>query len=115
MKTSARIDPAAWEALRELQTPGEPDIIATFLKIYFESSEVLLKDLQQAMAEKNSKALVHISHSWKSSSYGIGAKTLGDLCSQLEKTALTSESGQSLLVAAMEREYLELKAELLSD
>lgn len=105
-KDLLRLDPSAKETLQSLQFPGEPDIYRHLVEVFLKTSDEFLISLHAADAETAQR----IAHSWRSSSSGIGAQVLADLCSQIEAT---SDSNQHrALLPLLEKEYAAVKVEL---
>ncbi len=78
------LDRAALDALRELQMPGRPSVLANVVQAYLDSSAELLGELRDAAEVRDAEALRRAAHTLKSSSRNVGARALGDLCERLE-------------------------------
>ncbi|MDD5035566.1 MAG: EAL domain-containing protein [Methylococcaceae bacterium] len=115
---STRLKPAAAETpavditiieqLRELQMPGEEDIVGKLLKTYLENTRQQIGVLETAIARGDCTAVAESAHSIKSSSAQYGALSLSVLAAQLEASARTG----SLDGAGIERiplEYAEVE------
>ncbi len=105
-KSLLRLDPAAKEAIKALQSPGQSDIYQHLVEIYIKTSEELLTSLKTA----DIHFAKHTAHSWRSSSASVGAQILSDICSQIEVTK-DPEQLKSLIQLA-EKEYAAVKNEL---
>ncbi|HEY5658135.1 MAG TPA: response regulator [Myxococcota bacterium] len=78
------LDRATLDALRALQLPGRPSVLANVVQAYLESSAELLEELWGAAETRDAAALRRAAHTLKSSSRNVGARVLGDLCERLE-------------------------------
>ncbi|MCP4198945.1 MAG: response regulator, partial [Proteobacteria bacterium] len=79
------IDTGALEELREML--GGDDYLKDFINSFFQEAPRMLSDMQQAGQEGDAKSLRLAAHSLKSNSAEFGAKTLSDLCRDLEGQA----------------------------
>jgi CheY-like chemotaxis protein len=89
-KPPALLDEAPLRALRMLQTPGKPDLVAKVVQIYLEHTPTLLGALSAAMAAQDVPAVRSLAHALKSSSAHIGAGTLTELARDLETLGKTA-------------------------
>ena len=78
------IDQAALAAIRELQRPGHPDILARILSEYIDTSPVMVDRIRRAVLSKNAAELRASAHCLKSSSAQLGASVLAADCRELE-------------------------------
>jgi signal transduction histidine kinase/DNA-binding response OmpR family regulator len=78
------LDRATLDAIRALQMPGRPCVLASVVQAYFDSSPELLGELCDAAETLDAEALHRAAHTLKSSSRNVGARALGDLCERLE-------------------------------
>ncbi|MBS0170490.1 MAG: response regulator [Nitrospira sp.] len=81
----ADIDKTAWEAIRSLQRPGRPDILAKVLTTYLNDSRVLVEEIRAAVEAQDSGALANAAHRLKSSSAQLGALATATHCKELEQ------------------------------
>lgn len=112
MKNTSRLDSEVLNALKDLQSFGEPDIVEHLLKVYFMSADSIVSDLIHSLEEQDGKKIRDLAHSWRSASLGIGAMVLGELCEQLEKTSQEDHSQHQFLIEALQKEYDHLRTEL---
>jgi len=84
----APIDEAQLEAIRDLQSPGEQDIVQMVLEEYEHDANDLVSQLHQALAENDLTTLHRAAHSLKSSSAYVGASVLSSVCADLEHLCL---------------------------
>ncbi|MPZ42961.1 MAG: response regulator [Betaproteobacteria bacterium] len=107
------LDPAALDAIRELQRPGQPQLVARIVGAYHEESPRLLSELKRAAQAQDSDALARAAHSLRSSSANLGASRLAVLCKQLESSARDERlAGAEGLLEALENEYRKVSAAL---
>ncbi len=91
----AIIDPKALEALRALQKPGRPDILARVIEKFNSDAPRLVVEMHQAAKNGDADALRHAAHTLKSSSAYIGATVLSSNCREIEQLARNSNVGQA--------------------
>ena len=107
------LDPAALEAIRELQRPGQPQLVARIVGAYHEESPRLLSELKRAAQAQDGDALARAAHSLRSSSANLGASRLAVLCKQIESSARDQRlAGAEGLLEALENEYRKVSAAL---
>ncbi len=93
-------------ALEELAGEDEPELLNELIQSYLDSSDILIMELQAAFASNNPNQLKHAAHSLKSSSASLGAKSLADLCQQLEQQGRSGKlSGETEKLQQMLSEY----------
>jgi DNA-binding response OmpR family regulator len=81
---STIIDQAALAAIRALQRPGQPDIVARVLTQYVDTSPELVNRIRRAVWSKDGVELRAAAHRLKSSSAQVGATALASDCRELE-------------------------------
>ena len=96
------LDETPLRALKTLQQPGKPDLVAKVARIYLEHTPTLLGALNTAMAAQDANTVHSLAHALKSSSAHIGAGTLTELARDLETLAKTTPfeagtAGESLV------------------
>lgn len=79
------IDWSMLDSLAALGRPGAPDLRIRLLDAFLSSAPSLMKNLRIAVAGSDTAAIAKAAHSLKSSSMNMGATSLGNLCSQLER------------------------------
>ncbi|MGL5510632.1 MAG: Hpt domain-containing protein, partial [Microcoleaceae cyanobacterium] len=75
---------------------GDQQLILTVVNSYLEESGQLIDQILQAIADKNSEALLRNAHSLKSSSRFMGALSLSELCEKLEKIGYNQQMANLL-------------------
>jgi len=78
-------------ALEELAGENEPELLNELIQSYLDSSDILIMELQTAIADNNPNQLKHAAYRFRSSSASLGAKRLADLCQQLEQQGIAGK------------------------
>ncbi len=84
MAEPAVIDRSALDAIRALQRPGHPDIVARIVSQYVETSREMVDRIRRAVLSKDAAELRASAHRLKSSSAQLGALALAANCRELE-------------------------------
>jgi signal transduction histidine kinase/DNA-binding response OmpR family regulator len=79
------INPAALDALRELDEPGSTELVTQLVGSFLASADDNLARVASAAAESNATALSQGAHSMKSSAANLGAEVLAGCYRELEK------------------------------
>ncbi|EGG98585.1 multi-sensor hybrid histidine kinase [gamma proteobacterium IMCC2047] len=114
------IDFATLDALRELQQPGQPDMVEKIIRTYLDEAPPLLKRLADAETAHDTTALYQAAHALKSSSFNVGALELANNCKELEAIGREgATAGITPLMCAIETGYrkavVQLEQELEND
>jgi two-component system sensor histidine kinase/response regulator len=78
------IDTRAWDSIRSLQRPGQPDMLCKVIDKYLSSSRQLIETMRTAVSQRDAGVLHRTAHSLKSSSATLGALRLAALCKEVE-------------------------------
>ena len=78
------LDQSVLASLRELQEPGDPDIVAEVGGLFIKHSPEKVDAIMQSVEKDDAKGLQLAAHSMKSSSAYIGAMRLSTLAKELE-------------------------------
>ncbi len=89
------IDETALDAIRSLQRPGKPDILARIVNMYIEKSPELITSIQEGVAANDCDKVKMAAHTLKSSSAYVGASSLAEVCSRVEARASKDELGDA--------------------
>ncbi len=89
------IDETALDAIRSLQRPGKPDILARIVNMYIEKSPELITSIQEGVAANDCDKVKMAAHTLKSSSAYVGASSLAEVCSRVEARATKDELGDA--------------------
>jgi CheY-like chemotaxis protein len=107
------LDPAALDAIRELQRPGQPPLIERIIGTYHEQSPKLITALRRAALDGDADAMARAALSMRSSSANLGAAGLVVLLKQVESSARERQIARAReLLDALEREYRKVSAAL---
>lgn len=103
--------------IRELQAPGDPDLLAEMIDAFLVSAPRHLEQVTQALADGDARRLADAAHALKSGAAYLGATELQQLCLELEKrgrAGVTTASGVLLaaLQSAVAQAQLALAAEV---
>ncbi len=79
------------EALRELATDGENDILTDLIDTFLDNAPQILAQADDALSQRNPRALAQAAHTLRGSGSNFGAKPLQELSSQLESMARSAD------------------------
>jgi CheY-like chemotaxis protein/HPt (histidine-containing phosphotransfer) domain-containing protein len=100
------IDTRAWDSIRSLQRPGQPDMLCKVIDKYLSSSRQLIETMRTAVSQRDAGVLHRTAHSLKSSSATLGALRLAALCKEVEAMGRTNAlDGVASLWENIEAEY----------
>jgi len=85
------IDESALDAIRALQRPGKPDILARIVNMYLEKTPELIGSIREGVVANDAEKVKIAAHTLKSSSAYVGAAQLAEVCSRLESKASNEE------------------------
>ena len=88
---ASAIDPAALDAIRALQRPGQPDLLIRVVSSYLDTSQEIVKRIRAAVESRNAIELRAASHRLKSSSAQLGACAVAEDCRELEMMGKSQE------------------------
>jgi two-component system, sensor histidine kinase len=80
------LERAPLEAIKELRSPGTPDILAKVISVYESDAPQLIIAMRNGFEQNDTEKLIRASHSLKTSSAMLGAQLLADQCHNIEKT-----------------------------
>jgi HPt (histidine-containing phosphotransfer) domain-containing protein len=89
------LDSQALLRIRGMQQQGGPDILATVIDLYLDSSQALIEKIRAGIAAGDTKSVCDAAHTLKSSSANLGAQRLPAMARQLE--SMRRESDLELL------------------
>ncbi len=100
------LDPTILESLRELQEPGEPDILSELTGLFLKDAAEQIETLRKAAEAKDAPFVYRVSHTLKGSSGTIGARGMSRVCQQLEETGKSGDmNGAGGLLDRLETEF----------
>ncbi len=83
--------------LRELQSPGCPDVLEELVQIFLSTSSKRILEILNAITQKDEAELKLIVHTLRSSAATLGADDMAQLCSRMED--LQGGQGSDVLMA----------------
>ncbi|MET0356880.1 MAG: response regulator [Cellvibrio sp.] len=90
-------------------------LLIRVIDLYLESSPKLLSDMEQAVAQQDTKNLYKIAHSLKNSSANLGVTDLTNLCRDLEIKGREGDLAEAaLLVTRIKKLYVAVEMTLLN-
>ncbi len=103
---AAAVNTQAWEAIRALQRPGQPDLLGKILGLYVKNSRELIDTIRQALEQQDAQGVFRAAHTLKSSSANVGAAGLAEQCKHLESLGRQNQLGEAPdLFRQIEAEY----------
>ncbi|MGE3389583.1 MAG: ATP-binding protein [Gammaproteobacteria bacterium] len=106
------LDHTPLDALRAMQRPGRPDILANVITTYLDATPRLLADMRGHLAANDHAALRAVAHSLKSSSASLGLVRLSRLCADIESRGPDAVPGTRAPGTALEEAYAESRMAL---
>ena len=104
------LDRGMLDNIRTLDPSGGNSVLRRVLDIYLKTAPELARAMRNAADADDVEALGKAAHSLKSSSFNVGAASLGNLCREIETAARSTPPNLSTaLVAAIEPEYLRIE------
>jgi HPt (histidine-containing phosphotransfer) domain-containing protein len=93
-----KLEPKALAAIRELQAPGEPDLVPQVIEAFLADAPTFLAHATDALATGNAEQLADAAHALKSGAGYLGAQELQSLCLELEHLGRSgvTDGGQPL-------------------
>lgn len=88
-------DESALNAIKALQRPGKPDILAKIVNMYLDKTPELIADIEQGIAANDAARVKMAAHTLKSSSAYLGGTTLSAQCNKLEAKAANEDLADS--------------------
>ena len=79
------LDTEQLKSLRELNEPGEPDLVTELIDIFIKQSPETLEALHAAVKKNDSKAIEKMAHKLKGSCANLGAEKMRSLCQKMEE------------------------------
>ena len=101
----ASIDSRVLQALRELQRPGRPDVLARVIQMFSLDAPRLLTAMRDALGTNDAESLRHAAHTLKSTSANVGATVLAAICREIEQLGRAADTaGAAAPLAGAEEE-----------
>ena len=113
MSSTAVLDPAVIDSLRQLTPPGEPDVLDEVLRMFLDEVPRRIDRLRAAWAAGDLAELHRAAHSLKGSAGNIGAHAMYAVCRQLDERGKAGDlAGTEQLVAALAEEFGKVEGEI---
>ncbi|MDI9616858.1 MAG: PAS domain S-box protein [Methanothrix sp.] len=107
------LDPATLSGLRELQEPGEPDVVAELGAIFLSNAPSRIASMHEALEGSDPEALRRAAHSMKSASASIGALHLSRICAEIEALGREAKLDEVKgMMRALDAEFERVRREL---
>jgi HPt (histidine-containing phosphotransfer) domain-containing protein len=111
--TSLELNESCLAAIRKLEEPGGPDLVAQIIGIYLDHATRLLAELKSAATQNDLISIERCAHTLKSNSAQLGAERFAEVCSALERMAQTiTPEALSDFLLHLEQEYERVRMRL---
>jgi two-component system sensor histidine kinase/response regulator len=112
-ETEVTLDERALAGLRELQQEGEPDFVGELIELFLHDAPPQLAALRDAIEEEDADSVERISHTLKGSSGSMGAKTMAEICAELQDVGASGDLSRAPeLFGRLEEEFGRVRAAL---
>ena len=99
------VDVHALQALRAMQRPGRPSVLARMLDLFDRDAPRLLADMRDAARTSDVETLRDAAHTLKSNCANVGASALAAICRDIEQLARAADGvAAAVALAAAEEE-----------
>ena len=110
------IDASALAGLRDLQQPGEPDLVHEVIVLFLDSAAPRLAALHQAVARGDARTLEQEAHTLKGSAATLGARRLAAICEELQARGRAGDMpGASALLPQLDAEFARVRTALSAE
>jgi len=110
------IDARALQALRAMQRPGRPSVLARMLDLFDRDAPRLLAEMRDAVGTSDVQALRDAAHTLKSNCANVGATELAAICRGIEQLARAADAvAAAAPLAAAEEELGRVLAALAQE
>ncbi len=104
-ETEVTLDERALAGLRELQQEGEPDFVGELIELFLHDAPPQLAALRDAI-EEDADSVERIAHTLKGSSGSMGAKTMAEICAELQDVGASGDLSRAPeLFGRLEEEF----------
>ncbi len=112
-QSSAAIDRAVLDSLRQLQEPDEPDLIQELSVLFVTETSARLECLAIAARERDGAEIGRQAHGLKGSVAMFGASPMARLCAEIEVAEIAGDSNRvSALVGCLRDEFARVQIAL---
>ncbi len=113
MDTPAVLDQVVIESLRQLTSPGEPDVLAEVLTLFRTEVPGRIARLRNAWTAGDIEEVHRAAHSLKGSAGNIGARRMFDVCRRLDDLSKSGAmAGAAPLIDELEVEFGKVDSEI---
>jgi HPt (histidine-containing phosphotransfer) domain-containing protein len=110
------LDAAAIDGLRELQEPGEPDLLDELVEMFVTDGDARIEAISQASGNMRASDVEREAHALKGASAVFGAEAVVDLCQRLQMAGRSGDlTGVPGLVERLRHEYERLTSALRAE
>ena len=100
------LDGKALANIRALDEDGQTAVLDEVIGMYLDEAPQHLATLRSAQQAGDAATMGRVAHAFKSSSFNVGASSLGELCRQLERQCKAQDlQGSDPLVTAIEQHF----------
>lgn len=72
------------QGLKELGNDGDVSFVKEIIELYIEQAPILIKNIKEAVFERNALKMSQAAHAFKGASLNLGAKLLSEVCKKIE-------------------------------
>lgn len=107
------IDRSVIDKLRQLESPKRPNLVGRLINRFLEQTPERVAAMQKALAERDWGQLGRLAHEMKTDSGNLGARTMSELCDQLQSAARAADVAQcTILVPRTTAEFDDVRPAL---
>ena len=111
--TNRILDPEVMDGLRELQEPGEPDLLDELVEMFVTDGDARVQALAGAARDLRAGDVEREAHALKGASAVFGAEAVVELCQRLQLAGRSGDlAGVPSLVEQLRHEYGRLTSAL---
>jgi two-component system, sensor histidine kinase and response regulator len=111
--TGPALDPAVLEGLRQLNQPGQPDLVREVLAVFLSDAPGRLDAIDNAIRASDPQAIQRAAHALKGAAASIGAMPLQARCRELEELGKSARLDSTAeLGGAIRDEWARVRAEI---
>ncbi|HYB95932.1 MAG TPA: Hpt domain-containing protein [Vicinamibacterales bacterium] len=113
MERITALDASVLDNLRQLTSPGEPDVLTEVLKLFLAEVPRRMDVLRNAHGGGNIEEVYRSAHSLKGSAGNVGAHALAEVCRLIEERGKSGDAAAlPALVDALDVEYRKVETEI---
>lgn len=113
---NAALDKAALDNIRQLQQPGQPDLLGKVIEIYLQDVPSMITTLYRAVEQRDAETVRREAHRLKSCSANLGATSMAASGRKLEEMGRNCELGDAIgVLGSLEREFSLVQRALMQE